>query len=170
MAEKKVTRKQLAANRRNARKAGVKTEEGKRRSRLNARKHGIFAEALTERDQEELEQVAERFFAELSPANVVEETLVEKLALAYLKLQRCAGAEAEYFERVYRPTDRERRKGTTSFKSRPFEEMVELVNRYDVSLTNQFMKLLHELERLQRVRAGGDAPAPLAVDVTVSGD
>ena len=41
------TKKQVAANRRNALKGGVKTLKGKAISRLNARKHGIFASAVT---------------------------------------------------------------------------------------------------------------------------
>ena len=37
-----ISKKQLKANRENAKKGGVKTEEGKRKSRLNAAKHGLL--------------------------------------------------------------------------------------------------------------------------------
>ncbi len=48
------TRKQVAANRENGLKGGVKTDRGKAISRLNARKHGIFVSALTAEDSEEV--------------------------------------------------------------------------------------------------------------------
>jgi hypothetical protein len=42
-----------------------------------------------------------------------------------------------------------------------FERMVKLIDLYDARLTNQFLKLLHEIERQQRLREGkGGAGAP----------
>ena len=41
--QRKLTAKELLARKQNARRAGVKTAEGKAISRLNARKHGVFA-------------------------------------------------------------------------------------------------------------------------------
>ena len=41
------------------------------------------------------------------------------------------------------------------------------LSRYEVSLERGMHKALHELERLQRLRAGEDVPAPVAVDVEV---
>jgi hypothetical protein len=77
-------------------KGGVKTEEGKLISRLNARKHGIFASALTTEDSEDLYGIEDELIASLRPVGRVEEMLVEKLALTYLRMQRCARAKAEY--------------------------------------------------------------------------
>jgi len=88
--------KQVLANRRNGLKGGVKTEEGKAISRLNARKHGIFASALTPQDSEEACGIEDELIASLRPVGRVEEMLVEKLALTYLRMQRCARAEAEF--------------------------------------------------------------------------
>ena len=79
------TEAQVAANRANGLKGGVKTEEGKKISRLNARKHGIFASALTEYDDEELHGIEGQLAAQLKPEGIIEEILVEKLAVTYLR-------------------------------------------------------------------------------------
>ena len=94
------TEAQVAANRKNAKSAGVRTPEGKAVSRLNARKHGIFASALTPEDAAELGLIEERLAGDLRPVGAVEEILVETLAMTYLRLQRCARAEAEYHVRA----------------------------------------------------------------------
>ena len=48
------------------------------------------------------------------------------------------------------------------FKEEVFERMVKLIDLYDARLTNQFLKLLHEIERMQRLRKGEDAPPVVA--------
>jgi len=174
------TKKQIAANRRNALKGGVKTPEGKAVSRLNARKHGIFASALTAEDAEELHEIDDQLAAALEPVGPVEEMLVEKLALTYLQLQRCARAEAEYHIRAWEEKDllmpfdeqrlkkrRDRGERAMPFDADAFARLVELIGLYDMRLTNQFLKLLHEIERLQRLRAGEKVLPPVVADVTV---
>jgi len=176
------TKRQIEANRRNARKGGPKTEEGKAVSRLNARKHGIFASALTQEDDDELGTVHEQLCAWYRPAGPVEAMLVEKLAHTYVRLQRCARAEAEYHIRTWeRPlTDhfrireevqrRNLNMHATNFSPQDFSGSVELFARYDTTLTNQMIRLIHEIERLQRLRLGERVPPPLAADVTVHHD
>ena len=167
--------KQVAANRRNGLKGGVKTEEGKTISRLNARKHSIFVTALTAEDSEEVRGYEDDLIASLRPAGRIEEMLVEKIALTWLRLQRCARAEAEYHSRTWEEPNKvlrgrewddlqsERRLGGrgVTFRERVFERMVKLIDLYDARLTNQFLKLLHEIERLQLMRKGENgASAP----------
>jgi hypothetical protein len=48
--------------------------------------------------------------------------------------------------------------------------MVGVIDLYDRRLTNQFLKLLHEIERLQRLRAGEDVPPPIVAEVNVHSD
>jgi hypothetical protein len=167
------SRRQIAANRENGLKGGVKTEEGKLISRLNARKHGIFVSALTTEDSEDLYGVEDELVASLRPVGRVEEMLVEKLALTYLRMQRCARAEAEYHVQTWEEPNeelewrsweqlREKRKygaRAVTFREEVFERMVKLIDLYDARLTNQFLKLIHEIERLQRLRAGKEGAA-----------
>jgi len=173
------TQRQIEASRENGRKGGVKTPEGKALSRLNARKHGIFASALTEHDSRELHEAHAELAAWLGPEGPVEEILVEKLALAYVRLQRCARAEAEYHiaawkkkpSSAYDPAiERTGPHGETCvFRPQEFERAAVLFGRYDTTLTNQFLKLLHEIDRQQRMRRGEGVPPALVAQVTVEG-
>jgi hypothetical protein len=49
-------------------------------------------------------------------------------------------------------------------------EALSKLSRYETSFERRYYQALHELERLQRKRQGEHVPAPLAVDVTVTGD
>jgi hypothetical protein len=143
------TEKQIAANRLNALKGGVKTEEGKAISRLNARKYGIFASAFTSQDARELRGIHEQLAAELHPSGMIQEILVEKLAVTYLRMQRCARAEAEHHKTFWTwPMPGGRANSGKNLLA---------LGMHDVRLTNQFLKLLHELERRQK--AGVPQPA-----------
>ena len=175
---------QVAANRENALKAGVRTPEGKAISRLNARRHGIFAAALTPEDSEELGVIEEDLVADLQPAGRVEEMLVETLAMTYLRMQRCARAEAEYHVATWEEPAREdhplaweelrkrRKRGERAvvFREEKFKRMVELIGLYNARLTNQFLKTLHEIERCRRLRQGENVPPPVVADVTIQAD
>jgi len=173
------TQKQIEANRRNARKGGPKTPEGKAVSRLNARKHGIFASALTGHDADELGGIYDEFVAHIKPVGPVETALTEMVALTYLRLQRCARAEAECHISTWEPKieyfaaeDYAKKLDAglhaSWFDRRAFEKSVALFARYSTTLTNQFVKLLHELERLQRLRLGEQVAPPQAADLNVA--
>jgi hypothetical protein len=165
------SRRQVEANRRNGRLGGPRTAEGKAASRLNARKHGIFASALTPMDHEELRGIHNRCIAELQPVGFLEEAIVDKIAAVYLSLQRCALAHAEYHLLTWKQhpcqVDWPRRHPDDRFDLNYFETTVVLVQRYDTTLTNQFLKLIHELQALQKRPSRGeeapvcDAPAQL---------
>jgi hypothetical protein len=175
------TRRQVAANRRNGLKGGPKTAAGKAVVRHNARKHGIFACALTSEDAGELRNVHAELAAWAEPVGPFEEMLVEKLAQTYLRLQRCARAEAECHVKAWERSpnmDDLRRfvavadsgRHASWFRLCAFRESVALFARYDQTLTNQLIKLMHELERLQRLRLGEPVPPPVAADLTLSAD
>ena len=168
--EDMASKKQIVANRENSQKAGVRTPEGKAVSRLNARKHGIFASALTAQDEAEMHEVLTEFSDWIRPVGPIEEALVEKLAETYLRLQRCARAAAFYHELTWRPHDYfdyQRKEHVSNFDFDRFEATVRLFGRYDTALTNQLLHLLHEIERLQRMRLGDDVRPPMVCDVTV---
>ena len=162
--------RQVAANRQNGLKGGVKTKEGKAVSRLNARKHSIFVTALTAEDSEEICGYEDELLASLRPVGRLEEMLVEKIALTWLRIQRCARAEAQYHSETWEEPNkvwessqwdrlqarRERGMRAVAFKEKVFERMVKLIDLYDTRLTNQFLKLMHEIERLQALRKGKD--------------
>lgn len=173
------TQRQKKANRKNAKKGGPKSKKGKEVVRTNARKHGIFAAALTEFDEDELAGIYDELVAWFRPAGPVEKLLIEKLAHTYLRLQRCARAEAEYHIRIWEPRwdssldaegyvyQLDTGRHASWFGFGLFARMIKLFARYDQTLTNQLIKLLHEIERVQRMRLGDNVPPPVVADVTV---
>jgi hypothetical protein len=89
-----VSQKQLVANRKNAKKGGIRTAEGKAIARFNALKHGLLArEAIATvgegaEDPAEFEALSQELENQFQPQGTLEEMLVEKIAVAYWRLRR----------------------------------------------------------------------------------
>ncbi len=85
-----VSKKQLVANKRNAKKGGVKTAEGKAVTRLNALKHGLLTDEilLTNENEEALTGLEERLVAELQPQGELEGILVDRIVSSVWRLKR----------------------------------------------------------------------------------
>ena len=93
-------------------------------------------------------------------------------------VQRCVRAEAEYHITTWEQktasydVDRwverkDRGQHASWFDAGKFKQSVDLFGRYNTTLTNQVVKLLHELERLRRMRQGEGVPPPMVADVSV---
>lgn len=100
----KTSEKQIKANRKNALSGGVKTAGGKAVSRYNATRHGILREAVTEYEQVTYEEIFNDICTYFKPRNFVEEMLIERIAVAYVKLVRLSKAEAEAVRTALDPT------------------------------------------------------------------
>jgi hypothetical protein len=91
------TDKQLQANRRNAKKStGPRSPEGKARSRLNSRKHGLTAKMLIivgERP-DDFDELRSDLMDEYDPQSALECELVERLAGILWRLRRVPFFEA----------------------------------------------------------------------------
>lgn len=97
-----VTTKQFAANQKNAKLGGVKTDAGKAISSKNAMRHGIFSNAavLEEiEDEEQFKQFSAKFFEELQPVGIVESTLVDRMVSLQWRLTRIPRAERAMIEK-----------------------------------------------------------------------
>ena len=91
---------QIEANRKNALKStGPKTLEGKRAVRFNALKHGLLSKAVVISDgdgkesQEEFDELLSQLRENLRPRGMLEEMLVERIAVCYWRLRRAVRAE-----------------------------------------------------------------------------
>src|SRR5579864_2492268 len=87
-----LSEKRLAANRQNAqRSTGPLTEAGKSISRQNSLKHGLTGAGvvLTDDDAAEVEAKRQSFSELIAPANELEAVLVERMALASVRMNRC---------------------------------------------------------------------------------
>ncbi len=90
------TWRQITANRRNADKStGPRTEDGKRRSRRNALRHGLCAETVVEvlEDVEDYKAFEMAIASEYDAQSVVERELVLRLASLLWRIRRATGIE-----------------------------------------------------------------------------
>ena len=97
--------KQHEANRLNALKStGPKSEEGKRRSRGNAVRHGLTAETIIVglEDPEDYEAFEAAVIADHDATSAVERELVLRLASVLWRLRRATGIETSLFESATR--------------------------------------------------------------------
>jgi len=146
--KRSVSGKKLAANRANAqRSSGPKTSEGKEKSKLNAVKHGLTARyfpALIQAgsaESEEFETVRTELYDFYQPADAIEELLVEKLAVEYLRYPRLVEREQ-----------------VLCAHNRPyFLDIVNKLARYQTAINHQLFEAMRELERLQTQRKGKQA-------------
>lgn len=153
-----ISEKQLKANKQNASLGGVKTAEGKAVSRYNATRHGILREALTEYEQVEYEEIFNNISGYFKPRNFIEEMLVERIAVAYLKFVRLSKAEAEAMKTALDPTIP--MGGLLRFNDKNGYEpvlkpnLLDVLNntytRYEVGIENRLYKALDKLRELKR--------------------
>jgi hypothetical protein len=90
------TIKQIEANRRNAQKStGPRSPEGKAASRLNALKHGVFADepVIIGEETDAFHAIRQAFLDRFQPAGVEEETLVYNLIRNAWLLDRFSAVE-----------------------------------------------------------------------------
>src|ERR1700755_2257627 len=95
------TLRQIEANRRNARlSTGPITDEGKRRSRQNAVRHGLTAETVITslEDAEDYAAFEMAVTADYDAESAVERELVLKLAGLWWRLRRATAIETGLFE------------------------------------------------------------------------
>jgi len=91
-----ISQAQLEANRANAAlSSGPTTEEGKKRSSLNATRHGLTARAvvLPREDQNEYLAFSKKIIHDLDPGNTVERELAQLIADQQWRLKRVAAIE-----------------------------------------------------------------------------
>jgi hypothetical protein len=108
------TLRQIEANRRNAQKStGPTTEAGRRRSRRNALRHGLTAEAVIEvlEDPKDYEAFEKSVIADFDAQTAVERELVLRLANLLWRLRRAIATETGLFQiqsDIIRETEAER--------------------------------------------------------------
>ena len=104
------TFKQWVANRENAQKStGPQTDEGKRRSRRNALRHGLTAETVITglEDTEDYQAFEQAILADYDARTAVERELVLRLASLLWRIRRATSIETDLF-RIQEEIGRER--------------------------------------------------------------
>lgn len=166
------TKKQLIANRKNAKKSTGPKDTSL--TRLNALKHGILSEEvlLNGEKRKDLEELGRRLRQELAPQGELEIILVDRIISSIWRLKRTLKVESAVMSWEYE-------KGLHDYEGRPADERLacrrmffgndnEMIIRYETTIERQIYRALHELIRLQGARKGEKPPAPIAVDVDVN--
>ena len=92
---------QLVANQNNAKKStGPVTVQGKQTVANNALKHGVFSKSLilSDEDPAEYKSLLNQLLQELHPSGLLEQTLVERIALTLWRQRRLVRAETANIE------------------------------------------------------------------------
>ena len=156
------SKKQIAANRRNAQKStGPRSEEGKARSSQNAFKHGLTSRTvcLAEEDEEQYMEVRILLAEELRPLGALETMVVNRIAAQMWRVSRVPGIEAEIFDRLrYDGLGMdEGLAGAWLRDGSPYEGSLARLSRYETALERSISRLLKELRHLQADRGKRDA-------------
>jgi hypothetical protein len=117
--------RQIEANQRNAAKStGPNTEEGKRRSRQNAVRHGLCAETVVEivEDVDDYRGFEAAIIADYDARTVVERELVLRLASLLWRLRRATAIETD-LRRIQAEILHERRQGRLADRAIPILEV-----------------------------------------------
>src|SRR2546421_9691566 len=164
------TELQIAANRLNAQKStGPKTPEGRAAVRLNGVKHGITAQTLVLKgeNEEDFTALLDSYEAEHDPSTPTEEALVLQLAMATWRLRRLYHAEAAFSAsklktiaetEVGRKLKDSERLGLVNDWSK---DTMATFNRQESRLERTFYRALHELQRLRQLALVSQS-APIA--------
>ena len=174
----------IAANQANSLKSsGPRTAEEESRSRGNAVKHGLTGAgvALTVEDAAEVERLARSFEAELQPSGDLGRTLVRRMALMSVRMDRCVDHEtASLTGRIHQAEadfdaewpavagqddpDRERMRVEAAHRA-SFDpsKAATLARKYEAAAERCFFRSLKELRRVEKA-------AKAAANVTGAGE
>ena len=163
---------QIAANRLNAQKStGPRTAEGKAQVGSNALKHGLTGKqiVLPDENPKEFDSFRAGLLNELNPSGELEGLLAERIVVDSWRLRRVPALEAMLYKGSYELDAREGNDSsvTMTFVAHNCWQVLGNLWRHEAALHRSFSRSLHELQRLQAIRAGERVPAPAAVDVDI---
>ena len=188
----KLSPQKLAANQANAqRSTGPRTADGKARSRLNSLKHGLLASEAVNRTvdgdaaRDQFEALVDSYADHLRPEGPIEDSLVEKIALADWRLKRLLRSETRsvYHEQVDQARSyahfAEQYGGALGLKHPDIKAMHDakidgltmpaktegaLLLRYEAAANRDFYRALNELKKLQKERKAAEAEEAAATE------
>lgn len=168
-----ISQKQLEANRENAKLGGVKTEEGKEASKMNAIKHGLLSSQTLIRgeDRNELTMLENNLNSQLNPVNQIEALLVDRIISGFWRLRRIIKIESSLMS--LQSYDKISEVCCNSNEERETKEVGDMLNnnlldrllRYENSIEKSVFKAIHELGRFQAMSRSGQDVGPIVVEV-----
>lgn len=167
------TTKQINANRKNALNGGVKTEQGKSITRMNAVKYGFFSKIITEYDKLINEDFCKSIYECFMPVNEYENQMVEILLSNLLTFRKICLIEKEDIETKLHPDEKMNfdiciKEGYKPIIQLDLLDDLNKFQKYKTSIQNNIIKIEHELERLSNNRDGINKIIPNTIDINVS--
>ena len=157
-----ISEKQLEANRSNALlSTGAKTEEGRKRSRMNALRHGLTGQVttMTDEDRTAHDAFSKALIKDLAPEGAMETQLAQRIATDSWRLNRISAIEDNLFalglhENGGRLSDHEQIDAAlTSARVFTMEsKQLQLLTLYEQRLNRAVQKNLALLQSLQAAR------------------
>ncbi len=143
-----------AARRNGAHSQGPISEEGRRRSSQNARKHSFFASysMLPGEDREEFDALLLAYLQEYTPATLTESHFVHDLADSEWRLQRVRGYLADLQTNVMSKFQARRTPAEAFHHLAKEGPTLSLLLRYETKFQRQYEKALQQLLMLQTRR------------------
>lgn len=153
----------LRANRENAKKStGAKSPEGKKRSSLNATRHGILSQVvhLPEEEMKSYDEFTARYVAGLQPVGAPEIELANACADLQFRLHRLAAAEHNLFSIGHAENGDQWETGHpeshTAFAfaetMRRSKDPLNTLSTYESRLSRRFLQTLKQLREMQADR------------------
>ena len=121
----------LRANRLNAQNSkGPTSVEGKKRSCLNATRHGILSQTVhfPEEEMKAYTEFCERYVADLKPVGVLETELAKACADLQFRLHRCSAAEHNMFAIGFSAGARQELFISTALAKEDLEQIIRTAN------------------------------------------
>jgi len=157
-----------------AKSHGPVTPQGKARSSQNSASHGIFRSPFVLRNENDSAflELEAQFNQEWDPKGPTETALVEQMILCHWRLKRIwqtetAGIDLQMdhdgpqIEKDYKEFDEPCRSAIAFKNLADNSKFLDLMQRYDRSLSRQFDRALTRLRELQRDRAPEPTPEPV---------
>lgn len=141
----------------NKKSGGVKTEAGKAISRYNAQRHSILRETPSEYEEADASKIYNDLADDLKPDGVVQETLVQLIAVNLIKLTRLAKSEVELIKSALSPKKME----IPDLCGKEYEPRLHyasdgfvLYSRYQTMIENRIYRAIKSLRELQGYEQG----------------
>jgi hypothetical protein len=151
-----ISDQQLEANRSNALlSTGPKTEEGRKRSRTNALRHGLTGQVTTmnEEDRAAHDKFSDALIENLAPEGAMEIQLAQRVATDSWRLNRASAIEGNLFALGLHENDDEAGDALTTARVFTIEsKQLQLLTLYEQRLNRSVQKNLALLQSLQSAR------------------
>ncbi|MDN3651690.1 hypothetical protein QWY77_02790 [Thalassotalea ponticola] len=158
---KSISQKQLVANQKNSKLAGVKSKAGKNITKLNAIKHGCLSCHILPYESPVFDEVKAQLEKEMEPRCLLQYLCIERIALHTIQLRRISFAVNEFLQAVEDPRVVESYLDVPIFDETvvnegyqpqvlpaDMEKLLQIYSRYETATENRLYRAIKEYKQL----------------------